>query len=94
MFLIRNFNCDDISILQLILLPQLHFAGDFDNFPPLRFAVGFVRPQNDSRPTKYFAGNNINRDVPYSSASERVGFGGKSKGTIQRNVMPAGLIHI
>jgi len=63
-FLIRNLNFDDISILQLILLPQLHFAGDFDNSPRLHFAVGFVRPQDDSRPTKYFAGHDTNRDSP------------------------------
>jgi hypothetical protein len=62
--LIRNLNFDYISILQLMLLLQLHFAGDFDNFSRLRLAVGFVCPQDDSRPAKYSARHDTDRDSP------------------------------
>ena len=61
--LIRNLNFYNISILQLMVLPQLYFASDFDDLPRLRLAVGFVRPQDDCRPTKYFAGHYTDRDL-------------------------------
>lgn len=62
--LIRHLNFDNIPIPQLMLLTQLYFAGDLDHLPRLRLDVGFVRPQDDSRPAKYFAGHDTDRDRP------------------------------